>query len=62
MLGVEERKGVLRVGADADLCVLSEGVGEEGVGVRVEEVWKFGERLFVREEERKEVGGVRARL
>ena len=44
MLGVERSKGVLEVGADADLVVLS----EQKDGVKVEEVWKFGERAFVR--------------
>ncbi|KAK2801635.1 hypothetical protein FQN51_005179 [Onygenales sp. PD_10] len=53
MLGVEGVKGVVRVGADADLVVLEdvvvEGEGEgEGGGreLRVEQVWKFGVRVY----------------
>ncbi|KAK0641233.1 N-acetylglucosamine-6-phosphate deacetylase [Cercophora newfieldiana] len=42
MLGVEGVKGCLEEGADADLVVLSEEEGE----LRVDEVWKFGERVF----------------
>ena len=45
MLGLEGRKGVLEIGADADLVVLS----EQSDGVRVEEAWKFGEKAFARE-------------
>ncbi|KAF2280198.1 N-acetylglucosamine-6-phosphate deacetylase [Westerdykella ornata] len=47
MLGLGGTKGVLRVGADADLVVLGWN-GEDGVGVvlEVEEVWKFGRRVW----------------
>ncbi|KPI42844.1 putative N-acetylglucosamine-6-phosphate deacetylase [Cyphellophora attinorum] len=49
MLGVEDRKGGLEAGMDADLIVLG-GLGEgaelDGEGdLRVEAVWKFGVRL-----------------
>lgn len=47
MLGLEGVKGSLEPGADADVVVLSDG--EDGRGrktLRVEQVWKFGERVF----------------
>ncbi|KAK3903941.1 carbohydrate esterase [Staphylotrichum tortipilum] len=46
MLGVQGVKGSLDAGADADLVVLSEEGGKEGGGLVVEEVWKFGMRIF----------------
>ena len=58
MLGLEGKKGGLGVGCDADLVVLS----EEGGRVRVEEVWKFGERVFVGGDGTEEEKGIRARL
>jgi N-acetylglucosamine-6-phosphate deacetylase len=48
VLGLQEKKGSLEVGADADLVVLSEVIGEEGVELVVDEVWKFGERVWER--------------
>jgi N-acetylglucosamine-6-phosphate deacetylase len=48
MLGVAGIKGCLDAGADADLVVLSE---ETEGGIRelvVDEVWKFGVRIFER--------------
>lgn len=48
MLGLEGRKGGLQVGAHADLVVLSEMGGEEGLELVVDEVWKFGERVWRR--------------
>ncbi|EEQ92088.1 N-acetylglucosamine-6-phosphate deacetylase, variant [Blastomyces dermatitidis ER-3] len=54
MLGVDGVKGVLTPGADADLVVLGEDV--EG-SLTVDQVWKFGVRVFDREKdgEREEV-------
>lgn len=54
MLGVQEAKGSLEAGADADLVVLSEKVDVVGEGgsaaeLVVDEVWKFGVRIFERE-------------
>ncbi|KAF2747266.1 carbohydrate esterase family 9 protein [Sporormia fimetaria CBS 119925] len=52
MLGVWGVKGVLKEGADADLCVLD--VRQEGGGrvkVVVDQVWKFGHKVFDREED-----------
>lgn len=47
MLGLEGVKGALRPGADADLVVLGEEEGAEGTTtLRVEQVWKFGEKVF----------------
>jgi len=43
MLGLEEKKGALVPGADADLVVLDEIEGTEGKKMlKVEQVWKFG--------------------
>lgn len=47
MLGVQGVKGCLDVGADADLVVLSEETSCEGRrSLAVDEVWKFGARIF----------------
>ena len=59
MLGVAGTKGTLDAGADADLVVLSEeevlvdagqgqaqGQGQGRTELVVEEVWKFGVRVF----------------
>lgn len=50
MLGVDGVKGCLDAGADADLVVLSERGSEKEDGGRrelvVDEVWKFGVRVF----------------
>jgi len=51
MLGLEDRKGCLDVGADADFCVLD--TRADGT-VEVQEVWKFGEKVW--EEERRHSG------
>ncbi|CAD6441462.1 b1214254-7308-410b-a1e5-0d97f715e36e [Sclerotinia trifoliorum] len=61
MLGVFDRKGGLEGGMDADLCVLDVVVESEGrKRVVVDQVWKFGVRVFEREgegeRERKIVG------
>lgn len=49
VLGMEAVKGTLRVGADADLVVFSE-VEEGGVKqLAVDEVWKFGERMAMKD-------------
>ena len=53
MLGIAEAKGSLRVGADADLVILTEGKDENGgVKLLVEEVWKFGTKVWEFFEER----------
>jgi N-acetylglucosamine-6-phosphate deacetylase len=56
MLGVQGVKGSLEAGADADLVVLSEAAGrgeEEGrTELVVDEVWKFGVRIFERKFEK----------
>jgi N-acetylglucosamine-6-phosphate deacetylase len=43
MLGLEEVKGTLAPGADADLIILSEA--ESGRELKLDEVWKFGSRV-----------------
>lgn len=50
MLGVEGVKGCLEAGADADLVVLSEKEEDHGNKreLVVDEVWKFGVRVFER--------------
>ncbi len=45
MLGVEKVKGNLDAGADADLVIFSEG----NKGLVIDEVWKFGTKVFERE-------------
>ena len=54
MLGVSGIKGTLDAGADADLVVLSEETEESSEGrmnLVVDEVWKFGTRIFERGQE-----------
>jgi N-acetylglucosamine-6-phosphate deacetylase len=61
MLGLQDCKGSLEVGADADLVVLSEGVGPDGrVTLSVDEVYKFG--VKVHDSAQMEEGAVKARL
>ncbi|QSZ35317.1 hypothetical protein DSL72_008186 [Monilinia vaccinii-corymbosi] len=49
MLGVHEAKGGLEGGQDADLCVLDVVVEADGrKRIVVDEVWKFGVRVFER--------------
>jgi len=48
MLGLEGVKGTLDGGADADLVVLSDEDEGSGVKLVVDEVWKFGDRVFKR--------------
>ncbi|KAJ4190282.1 N-acetyl-glucosamine-6-phosphate deacetylase [Fusarium falciforme] len=50
MLGVEDRKGSLNVGADADLVIFSEERMAEGITqLVVDEVWKLGTQVYLRE-------------
>ncbi|KAI5861362.1 carbohydrate esterase family 9 protein [Durotheca rogersii] len=48
MLGLQGVKGCLSDGADADLVVLTEKRNPEGVELVVDEVWKFGTKVFSR--------------
>jgi N-acetylglucosamine-6-phosphate deacetylase len=51
MLGLKGIKGSLDAGADADLVILSEEEDEEGATrLAVDEVWKFGRRVFLKGE------------
>ncbi len=51
MLGLQGVKGSLEEDADADLVVLEEEVDEKGwKTLRVDQVWKFGSKVFDREE------------
>ncbi|KAK2590576.1 N-acetyl-glucosamine-6-phosphate deacetylase [Conoideocrella luteorostrata] len=49
MLGIQDVKGFLEAGADADLVIFSEGESKTGSGSKqlvLDEVWKFGSRLY----------------
>lgn len=47
MLGIQGVKGTLEAGADADLVVFSEERDENGaMKLVIDEVWKFGARVF----------------
>lgn len=48
MLGLQGIKGCLDDGADADLVVLSEKRTENRTDLIVDEVWKFGTKVFSR--------------
>ncbi len=56
MLSISNTKGSLKVDADADLVVLSEDPDDNGgVKLVVEEVWKFGTKVWDSLEESVEV-------
>ena len=60
MLNVANVKGTLRPGADADLVILREGKDGSGkVMLTVDEVWKFGVRVYRRREGEGEIGGAK---
>lgn len=46
MLGILGSKGCLEDGADADLVIMSEHQTNGGVALNVDEVWKFGTKVF----------------
>ncbi|OAA41246.1 carbohydrate esterase family 9 [Cordyceps fumosorosea ARSEF 2679] len=46
MLGLHGIKGTLDVGADADFVILSERETTEGKALVIDEVWKFGKRMY----------------
>lgn len=47
MLGLQGSKGSLNAGADADLVIFSEETDDEGdTQLVIDEVWKFGNRVF----------------
>lgn len=46
MLSLGGVKGTLDAGADADLIVFSEGAEAGGPRLTVDEVWKFGARVW----------------
>lgn len=46
MLGLEGVKGALEDGADADLVVLAEDFTGGALQLRLDEVWKFGKRVW----------------
>ena len=48
MLGVDQVKGCLEEGADADLVVLSEVPNDGRLELVVDEAWKFGTKVFTR--------------
>ncbi|KAI1325046.1 carbohydrate esterase family 9 protein [Xylariaceae sp. FL0255] len=49
MLGIEETKGYLAPGADADLVVYSDVLSAEGrPQLVIDEVWKFGTKVFTK--------------
>lgn len=51
LLGLHGTKGTLSPGADADLVVLSwAGVGAANRELQVDQAWKFGTKVYEREE------------
>lgn len=48
MLGISGTKGTLDADADADLVVLNEEINEDGKKLVVDQVWKFGTKVFDR--------------
>lgn len=61
MLGLKGVKGTLEAGGDADLVVLDEVEDKEaedgGKKLAVEQVWKFGVKVFDREDDEEGDGG-----
>ena len=53
MLGLSGIKGSLESDADADLVIINEEIGETGEkALKIDQVWKFGSKVFDRSEER----------
>lgn len=50
MLGLSGVKGTLDDDTDADLVILSEEVTEEGKTLVIDQVWKFGSKVFEKED------------
>jgi N-acetylglucosamine-6-phosphate deacetylase len=51
MLGISETKGNLVSDADADLIIIEEEVDASGWrNLRIDQVWKFGMKVWDREE------------
>ena len=51
MLDLQGVKGCLDSDADADLTILNEEIDSRGIKtLRVDQVWKFGSKVFDREE------------
>lgn len=48
MLGLSGVKGTLDADADADLVILSEELSDDGKNLIVDQVWKFGVKVFDR--------------
>jgi N-acetylglucosamine-6-phosphate deacetylase len=47
MLGIEQTKGMLEPGADADILVLEDAVDDKGwKTLKVDQVWKFGKKVY----------------
>ncbi len=46
LLGCSDQKGSLRPGADADLVVLSWGTVDGLRELQVDQVWKFGSKVY----------------
>lgn len=46
MLGLQDVKGTLNAGADADLVVLDDTDSDAGPTLTVDQVWKFGVKIF----------------
>jgi N-acetylglucosamine-6-phosphate deacetylase len=46
MLGLQGVKGTLSAGADADLVVFSEVMASGATQLVLDEVWKFGTRVY----------------
>ena len=49
MLGLANTKGTLSSDADADLVILNEREDANGRTLTVDQVWKFGAKVFDRE-------------
>ena len=50
MLGLAGIKGSLSSDADADLVIIKEEVGADGVkNLRIDQVWKFGTKVWDRD-------------
>jgi len=51
ILGLTGVKGTLDSDADADLIVLDEEISENGTNLIVDQVWKFGAKVFDRSQD-----------
>lgn len=62
LLGISDRKGNVIPGADADLLVLKREDSIGGTKLIVEQVWKFGNKVFDIAEDSNSLAAIKSRV